>query len=385
MTSGKIHLAARDIPKAVSELSEACEILAKEFGETSEECADAYLHYGKALLEMSRLESDVLGNALEGFDIEGEKVAEDPAQIENPDVMTVDEKRDVGDKVAEALEENFGKFDKLAKIHIGATESDEEDSMDEEESEESTAMESETTPNAQGSATAMYDLPKKASEMSIDDEANKDEEMDGEKKMDAEDASNLQLAWEMLEMAKNAFGITAARTSGDEKLAAEAKVCSAIIGLGEISLENENYEQAVEDFKVCLEKRKAVLPADSRCIAEVHYQIGMALGSMKRYTEAEASMDSAIAVLLAREGNLKKMEASEEIDKEVAELSSLVADIKETIVEHKEMSKKEAEEPSPAFSGTGDGKVASNIAVKRVDGNIAEMAKDEGSAGPATA
>merc|ERR1719187_3232681 len=258
MTSGKIHLAARDIPKAVSELSEACEILAKEFGETSEECADAYLHYGKALLEMSRLESDVLGNALEGFDIEGGKVAEEAVQIEDPDVMTVDEKRDVEDKVAEALEENFGKFDKLAKIHIGATESDEEeDSMDEEESAEaSTAIESETTPNAQGSATAMDDLPKKASEMSIDDEGNK------EKKMDAEDASNLQLAWEMLEMAKNAFGITAARTSGDEKLAAEAKVCSAIIGLGEISLENENYEQAVEDFKVCLEKRKAVLPAD---------------------------------------------------------------------------------------------------------------------------
>ena len=62
LVTGKRHMLVRDIPAAVSSLGEACELLSAECGETSPECAEAYFHYGRALLEMARLEAGVLGN-----------------------------------------------------------------------------------------------------------------------------------------------------------------------------------------------------------------------------------------------------------------------------------------------------------------------------------
>merc|ERR1712059_111345 len=60
--------------------------------------------YGKSLLEMSRLESGVLGNALEGVP-EGGDIVGDP-QFEDIENMTAEEKLEVDSKVKEALDFN---------------------------------------------------------------------------------------------------------------------------------------------------------------------------------------------------------------------------------------------------------------------------------------
>ena len=63
------------VPEAVDDMAECCAIFAKEFGETDVKCAEPYFYYGKALLEMSRLEAEVLGHAMEGIDIYAEDSA----------------------------------------------------------------------------------------------------------------------------------------------------------------------------------------------------------------------------------------------------------------------------------------------------------------------
>ena len=72
-----------------------------------------------------------------------------------------------------------------------------------------------------------------------------------------EDPSNLQLAWEMLELAKVAYTHKIeALTKEEEKRPIQMKVCETLLTLGEVSLENETYEQAVVDITECLTKRK---------------------------------------------------------------------------------------------------------------------------------
>merc|ERR1711962_1199744 len=144
----------------------------------SKEAAEAYLYYGKALLELSRVESGVLGNALDGVDMETKPADEKDSLVEDTEAMTTDEKSEIEEKVAVALDENYDKND-LSKV-----------------------------------------IYAKSGEI--------------------------------------------------------AKECEALILLAEVSMENSNFSQAVEDLTECLAKRIKSLPSDSRMIAETHYQLGVA-------------------------------------------------------------------------------------------------------------
>ena len=141
--------------------------MAKHKGEMAAECAEAYFYYGKALLELSRVESGVLGNALDGVDMETKPTDVKDALVEDTEAMTTDEKSEIEEKVADALEENFEKHDIVAKAHTG-------DNTEEETEEEDEVMEGEK----------------------VGDEMETDAE-----KADAE-AGNLEQAWQMFDLAK---------------------------------------------------------------------------------------------------------------------------------------------------------------------------------------
>ena len=61
---------------------------------------------------------------------------------------------------------------------------------------------------------------------------------------------------------------------------------------------------------MCLRRRQDLLPEDSRCIAETHYQLGVALGFNAQFEEAEGALSDAISVLEKRIGFLKEGKAS---------------------------------------------------------------------------
>merc|ERR1712126_503586 len=292
LAEGKRDLLVHAIPDAVSNCSKACEIMVKHKGEMATERAKTYFYYGKALLELSRVESGVLGNALDGVDMETKSTDVKDTLVEDTEAMTTDEKSEIEEKVADALEENFEKHDIVARAHIG--DNAEEETEDEE----------------------MEDYQ-------VGDEMETEAE-----KADAE-VGNLEQAWQMFDLAKVIYS-----KAGDV-----SKECESLTLLGEVSLENSNFKQAVEDLTLCLEKRIKALPSDSRSIAETHYQLGVVQAHSADYVNAEKSLEAAVSVLNVRIDYLKKMDTSDNIAKELAELALLCKEIKERSADHKEMQK----------------------------------------------
>jgi len=340
LNEGKRDLLMSAIPDAVANFSKCCEMLVALKGEMAEECAEAYFYYGRALLELSRVESGVLGNALDGVDMDadasrtktsptkGEKVdyVDGMPIVEDAEGLPSEKKAEIEEKVADALEENFDKHEMLAKAHNA----DNTEEMTEEDSGE--------------------------------DKMETDAENIDEK---SEEPGNLEQAWQMFDLAKVIYA----------KAKNEVKECESLIHLAEVSLENSNFKQAVEDLQTCLAKRLKALPADSRSIAETHYQLGVAQAHCEDFGNAEKSLKAAIAVLDTRVENLKKMEVSENIKKELAELEILCHDIKERMNDHKDMQKgvyKQDKDFVSVFKGADDdGIVANEIGVKTTAGAIA--------------
>jgi len=297
LASGTEHLEDGNYTDAAADLGSASELFAKVFGETGEECGEAYLLYGKALLNVSIMENEVLGNALDGMELEDD--SKSLPQVESPTKLDEKEKIAVVSDVAKAFNEHYNAINVLAKHHFA------EDSDDSETEDVNMDTDSSTSPSKPESASA-------------------------------EDTSNLQLAWEMLELAKIIYERRSKNVMPEKKREVLSALWEATSSLGEVAMEVGNFSQALEEFSSCLETRKTMLPSDSRSIAEAHFQKSRAEAALGKIGDSESSIKAAIAVLEERAVNLSKMELSPHLVEEIADLEGLGIDLEEILVEFKE-------------------------------------------------
>ncbi|CAJ0953863.1 unnamed protein product, partial [Ranitomeya imitator] len=166
-----------------------------------------------------------------------------------------------------------------------------------------------------------------------EEDAESDNEETDEKENE-EEVDNLQLAWEMLDLSKMIF-------KRQEDKESQLKAAQAYLKLGEVSIESENYIQAVEDFLVCLAIQKEHLVEHNRLLAETHYQLGLAYQYSSKHDEAISHFNQSIAVIEKKMEQLEKAaeESKEESQKEMEELKGLLPDIKEKIEDSKEAQK----------------------------------------------
>lgn len=267
---GQKHLVMGNIPAAVNAFQEAASLLGKKYGETADECAEAFFYYGKSLLELARMENGVLGNALEGVQVEeeGEKAE--------------------GDSALPAVDE---------------TEESEEEDKENDKAEDD-----------------------KENELTAEDKESEEDEI-----------GNLELAWDMLELAKVIY-------KRQETKEAQLHAAQAHLKLGEVSIESENYTQAIEEFQACLALQQKYLEAHDRLLAESHYQLALAYHYNSQFDEAVLQFGKSIEVIDKRMAMLtermqKTENGSPEDEKEIEELRGLLPEIREKIEDSKESQK----------------------------------------------
>uniref|UniRef100_A0A8C3WI61 Nuclear autoantigenic sperm protein n=1 Tax=Catagonus wagneri TaxID=51154 RepID=A0A8C3WI61_9CETA len=189
-----------------------------------------------------------------------------------------------------------------------------------------------------------------------------------------EEIGNLELAWDMLDLAKIIF-------KRQDTKEAQLYAAQAHLKLGEVSVESENYVQAVEEFQACLNLQEQYLEAHDRLLAETHYQLGLAYGYNSQYDEAVTQFSKSIEVIEKRMAvlneQMKEAEGSPaEYEKEIEELKELLPEIKEKIEDAKESQRSGnvaelalkatlVESSTSGFTASGGGSSVSMIASRK--------------------
>ncbi|EFN69297.1 Nuclear autoantigenic sperm protein [Camponotus floridanus] len=349
ISQGKRHLLVRDYNLAVVVLAQACELLAQEHGETGDEMGELYLLYGRALLGLAREEAGVLGGGVPGSEevsqdegvSQGEEedeedeneegtIAENKNGMENSP-CTSNDKEDDKRELKESEDPNSEQDEKSEKTENSdkTIDSKVEENTQKEEIPGCSRDPDVYNGEASGSGTKRED----------DEEDGEAEEEDVEKE---DDVNNLQIAWEVLELAKL---VLLKRGSSGWKLLAEAYRL-----LGEVAMEGGNHESALIDFKACLNLLEKITPRDHRAIAEIHYQLGLTHAMANNFDASIEEFNQASALLEAKIVQLKTVQddppQSDDpfytVEGEIKELQELLPEIQEKIADIKDM-KKEAD------------------------------------------
>ncbi|XP_014233917.1 protein HGV2 isoform X1 [Trichogramma pretiosum] len=339
MAQGRRSYLLSDFNSAVTFFGQACMLLSEKHGEVANELADPYLNYGRALLNLNREEQGVLGPNVPGTEDAEEEEVEEDGNEEKEETKT-DDKAETNDDKVEASE------DKVETSEDKVETSDEKmETIDEkvETSEEKVETSDDKPTNGEKSKEEPEETDAKpetstdATDAKENGEASHSEQNgegnDSEDEDDDENKSNLQLAWEVLELSKVIYS----------KLPdSESKLAEIHRLLGEVAMESNNLDDAVNDLEKSLELYRGLTPKDSRCIADVLYQLGLASSlqndfekAIERFTESTDLIKGSIHDLQQDPPII--FDSSINVEQELKELKELLPEIEAKIADMREM------------------------------------------------
>ncbi|XP_013685624.2 NASP-related protein sim3-like [Brassica napus] len=233
---GSVFLKEMDFAEAVDCFSRALEIRVAHYGELAAECVNAYYKYGSALLEKAQAEADPLGNM----------------------------PKKEGETQQESSYKNTANGEPLAASVVSSD------------------------PERQGSSSGGQE-GSGGQEQGGDGEDSQDDDLSD---ADAdEDESDLDMAWKMLDIA---------RAITDKQATDTMEKVDILSTLAEISLEREDIETSLSDYKNALSILERLVEPDSRHTAELNFRICICLETGCQPKEAIPYCQKALLICKAR-------------------------------------------------------------------------------------
>jgi tetratricopeptide (TPR) repeat protein len=144
-----------------------------------------------------------------------------------------------------------------------------------------------------------------------DDDNAKDEDEDEDEGHHGEDGDELQLAWEVLDVARLIYGDSA---SMDAK--AKAGLADVHGDLGDVAMETESFKQAADEFSKAIELKRSLANGmldHSRELASLYFKMAVALEYDGRVPEALTPLQQSLQLMKLR---LKHLQAQQELENE---------------------------------------------------------------------
>ncbi|XP_005423191.1 nuclear autoantigenic sperm protein [Geospiza fortis] len=342
--------------EAAGEEAEAGEVAVEEKGETGEQAAEATekepaVEKGEAVEGQAETAVEEKAEAQAAAAVEQKETAEGDAEV--AEQKKTEEKREPVETVTEE-KPGESKETKSSKEPVPAEGKEPPNDMKEKaevadkvEKEEKKGDLMEEGEGAKVEKEEKNDLMEEGEETEESEEEDKendkaDDDKENEltvedKESEEDEIGNLELAWDMLELAKVIY-------KRQETKEAQLHAAQAHLKLGEVSIESENYTQAIEEFQACLALQQKYLEAHARLLAESHYQLALAYHYNSDFDEAVLQFGKSMEVIDKRLAILtERIKAADtgspEDEKEIEELKGLLPEIKEKIEDSKESQK----------------------------------------------
>lgn len=343
LMQGKCHLFNQNYVSAVNSLQKACRLFSQKFGDMASECGEVYFCYGKALIELARLEN----GTFEQIDTEHEQDSIINSMMANAD----DSVQDIETRLLQ-----WSAFSHKDEKDVTQQDESKGDTLDDNELETSENMENTSSKEDTNSkdlqlCEGMDDVTKDEEPVEICNSGEEESDNSSTQRIPVndiadqeEDVPTLQLAWEVLELSRIIF-----KRQAEKNQDMQLKVADVLSLLGEVSMESENYKNAIDDFQESLKIKLSCLKPDSRVLAETYFQLGLAYSFDNQFSSAieyfmktKASLEKCIDSLKVRVEKRKSSESTsddaendsrqeEKEDREIRELENLLPAIESKI------------------------------------------------------
>ncbi|EMR10810.1 hypothetical protein PNEG_00957 [Pneumocystis murina B123] len=178
------------------------------------------------------------------------------------------------------------------------------------------------------------------------------DESSDEESEDMVKEDDFSIAWEALDFSRFLYqkmldinrGVSE-KSSEDQKMGfveensitIEKKLADTYDLLGEISLENENFQQALVDFQSSLDLKIKIYPLESSLISEAHYKLALALEFLQESDLREKAIEHIHWAIKSLEKRLeieqKSKKGKEKQEKEESEIQDMLLELRQKIKE----------------------------------------------------